>query len=228
MVLWFFSVDPGNDGFIEQSVRRKICGRTVKVGGGNFLNEKLTHKAFSYNTFNFYLNATFLPFFEVAVTNTALKNSARTKFINQDRAICLRLRLLKERKYWPSIAIGSNDAFTQVWGGAFTSSEKGNKYFGTTYLALSKHFALGNSDIGAHAAYNVLLSNDKATMEFPISCGVSFSPGFYRKMNVIVEYDTDDVNLGANAVIFRHVFLQCMLQRFKYISAGLCLQFYWK
>ncbi|MCC8087906.1 MAG: YjbH domain-containing protein [Rikenellaceae bacterium] len=200
---------------------------SVRVGA-NFINEHLSPSAFSYNTFNYYLGATFLPFLEVAITNTAFKNRAKTKFINQDRAVSLKLRILRERRYWPAIAVGSNDAFTQTGGGSFGSTDVVNKHFGTSYIAFSKHLSISNSEIGAHLAYNILLSNTKAKMDFPVSAGISFSPGFYKKLNVILEYDTDNFNVGANALLVKYVFIQVLLQQFKYPSAGLCLQFYWK
>ena len=125
----------------------------------------------------------------------------------------------------PAIAVGSNDLFTSSDGGRFsTSGGEGNQYFGSTYVALSKHFVFSGHRFGVHLAYNVSM-NDRFRIDSPVSGGVSFSPRFCRQMNLIAEYDTRCFNLGANALIARHIFVQVLLQKLRYPSCGLCFEF---
>ena len=56
--------------------------------------------------------------------------------------------------------------------------------------------------------------------------GVSFSPGFYRPMKFIAEYDGDGFNLGVNAMFFRHLFVYVMAQDFQYLSGGIAYHVY--
>lgn len=105
-----------------------------------------------------------------------------------------------------------------------TSGGEGNQYFGSTYVALSKHFVFSGHRFGVHLAYNVSM-NDRFRIDSPVSGGVSFSPRFCRRMNLIAEYDTRCFNLGANALIARHVFVQVLLQKLRYPSCGLCFEF---
>ncbi len=195
---------------------------TVKIGG-NFLNTNMTPETWDYNTFNFYLNITFLPFLEVSITNTAFDLYNEGKFTNVDRAVCLKFRILKEGKYWPSVVIGSNDVLTSATSNLFDPGA-GNKYFGTHYLALSKHIDISGNKIGVHAAYN-MLSSTKQTINFPLSTGVSFSPNFYKGLNLIAEYDTRNFNLGGNILIFKYLYLQLFVQDLKYLSFGAQAQF---
>ena len=195
---------------------------TVKIGG-NFLNTNMTPDTWDYNTFNFFLNITFLPFLEVAITNTAFDLYDEGKFTNVDRAICVKLRFLKEGRYWPSITIGSNDVLTSNTSNLFAPNN-GNKYFGTHYLALSKHIDISGHKIGFHTAYN-MLSSTKQTINFPLSGGVSFSPNFYKGINLIAEYDTRNFNLGGNILIFKYLYLQIFVQDLKYLSFGAQAQF---
>ncbi|MDP3435920.1 MAG: YjbH domain-containing protein [Bacteroidales bacterium] len=202
---------------------------TVKIGG-NFLNTNMTpdtwdldNKTLDYNTFNFFLNITFLPFLEVAITNTALDYYDEGKFTNVDRAVCLKFRILKEGKYWPSVVIGSNDVLTSATSNLFDPAI-GNKFFGTHYLALSKHIDIAGNRIGVHAAYNIL-SSTKQTINFPLSGGISFSPNFYKELNLIAEYDTRNFNLGGNILIFKYLYLQLFVQDLKYLSFGAQAQF---
>jgi len=198
---------------------------TVKIGG-NFLNTKMTPDTWDYNTFNFFLNVTFLPFMEAAITNTAFDLYNEGKFTNVDRAICVRFRILKERRYTPSIVIGSNDVITttNVSSGINLGNNSGNKYFGTHYLALSKHLDISGNTLGFHAAYNII-SSKKQSLESPLSGGVTFSPSFLKKLNLIAEYDTRNINLGGNLLIFNHIYIQMFVMDFKYLSFGAQVQF---
>ncbi len=190
---------------------------TVKIGG-NFLNTNMTPDQWDYNTFNFFINITFFSFLEAALTNTAFSFNKDGKFNNIDRAVCVKFRPLKEGRYHPSIAIGSNDLLTSNTTSYFDPS-RGNKYFGTHYIALSKHLDLGKNRVGLHMAYNIL-SSTKQTINFPLSGGISISPFFYPKMNIIAEYDTRNFNFGGNILIFNHLFLQVFIQDLKYLSFG--------
>lgn len=192
---------------------------TVKIGG-NFLNKHLTPQYWDYNTFNYFLNITFLPFFEVAINNTALDfGPYRRRFNNIDRSICTRVRVLKEGRYHPAVAIGSNDLLTSTRG-AMLDFAQGNKFFGTHYIALSKRFDLvGESRVEIHLAYNVVSSRSRI-LDSPFSGGIGFSPSFYKDLKVIAEYDAKHFNFGANILIFRYLFLQFLVQEFKYTSFG--------
>jgi hypothetical protein len=188
---------------------------TVKIGG-NFLNTNMTPNTWNYNTFNYFVNITFLPFFEVALTNTAFKLGGSENFNNVDRAISVRLRVLKEHKYLPSVVVGSNDLLTSNRENYF-SPTKGNKYFGMNYVAASKHVIFNENKLGFHAAYNIL-SSKKQTLDNPISGGITFTPSFAR--DLAAEYDTRDFNLGGSYLLFKTFYIQAFVQEFKYLSFG--------
>lgn len=190
---------------------------TVKIGG-NFLNTNMTPETWTYNTFNYFVNITFLPFFEASLTNTAFDLKYEGRFNNVDRSVSLRFRLLKEKNFFPAIVIGSNDLLTSNTTNYFSSSG-GNKYFGTHYVAISKHLDIPLGTIGLHAAYNILSSN-KFQLDVPISGGISFAPVFFENLNLIAEYDTKDFNLGGNVLLFQHLFFQAFIQDLKYLSFG--------
>lgn len=194
---------------------------TIKIGA-NFLNREIVPGTWTYNTMNFFLNITFLPFFEISITNTALDLWSIGKFSNVDRAINVRFRPLKEGKYWPAVVIGSNDFITT--SPELVTPVGGNRYFGKAYLALSKHFDINGHIIGIHTAYNYLTSN-ALKIGFPISGGISYSPPFYRGLNVIAEYDTNNFNIGANIIVFKYFYLQVLMQNLKYPSVGAQFQF---
>ena len=194
--------------------------KTVKIGG-NFLPKQFTPDTWDYHTFNFFVNITFVPFAEIAMTNTAFDLWDQGRFSNVDRSISLRVRPLKEGKYWPAVVIGSNDVISTS---SLLGYASGNKYFGTTYLAMTKHFDLGGNELGIHAAYNIPVSVH-VQQKFPVSGGISFSPKFYKELNIIAEYDTKHFNLGANVVLFKYLYLQLLLNQLKYPVIGIHAQF---
>lgn len=77
------------------------------MAGGNYLPQEMLPQEWGYNSGNYFVNLTFLPFMEVAYRCTLLKVESTGKW-NQDRSVSLRLRPLKEGKWWPSVVIGSN------------------------------------------------------------------------------------------------------------------------
>ncbi|MDD2424496.1 MAG: YjbH domain-containing protein [Bacteroidales bacterium] len=193
---------------------------TVKLGG-NFLNKALTPDRWNYHTVNFFANITFLPFFEVALNNTVLDLVPEGRFNNVDRSINLKLRVLKEGKYHPAVAIGSNDFLTTT---TLITSGGGNKFFGKAYIAASKSFKIKKQIIGFHLAYNHIVS-DYLTQKLPVSGGISYSPSFYNKLSFIVEYDSNNFNGGANIVLLKYIYFQFLMQNFKDPSAGFHIQF---
>ena len=98
-----------------------------------------------YNSGNYFVNLTFLPFMEVAYRCTLLKVESTGKW-NQDRSVSLRLRPLKEGKWWPSVVIGSNDLLTTGELNPFLDSG-GNRYFSSVYAVGTKHFGFYGHDI---------------------------------------------------------------------------------
>ncbi len=193
---------------------------TVKFGG-NILNKELTPDYWNYHTINYFLTITFLPFCEVSLTNTALDLWQEGRFSNVDRSINFKLRPLKEGRYWPAVAIGSNDFITT--SSQLVTPVGGNRFFGKIYLALSKHFNINGHTIGLHTAYNYITSSS-LDIDFPVSGGLSYSPAFYNKMNVIAEYDTRNFNVGANIIVLKYIYLQVLMQNLQYMSIGVHFQ----
>lgn len=76
--------------------------------GANYLPEQMLPDFWDYNSGNYFLNVTFLPCLEVGYRCTLMK--LKTGKWNQDRSVSLRIRPLKEGRYWPSVVVGSNDA----------------------------------------------------------------------------------------------------------------------
>ena len=207
---------------------------TVMIGG-NFMNKHNipSQRAWGYDTYNYYINVTFLKFMEVAYVCTLFKGKNNGswpeqtwgKFVNQDRHFVFRLRLASEGQWWkymPAVVLGVSDPTTGA-GEDYTNmavAGDGNGFFNRWYIALTKHFDVKVGELGTHFTY---LYNERT--DYPLNgpaLGINFRPNFHPSLNFIVEYDAKTINVGATYSIWNdHFNFLFELQQCKYISAGL-------
>ena len=210
------------------------------VVGGNFLNYRnvpfINKSRYKYNTYNYFLNITFLDRIEISYICTLNKGVPYSsywppqtwgKFSNQDRHFAAKLQLTKEREWWehmPAIAIGVSDPTTGEGSTDYSNfgvDGDGNGYFNRWYIAMTKHIQIkGVGELGVHATY---LYNKRT--DYPLNgpaFGVNFRPDFHRNLNLIAEYDAKTINVGATYSLWAdHFNFLFELQEGKYISAGL-------
>lgn len=222
----------GTTGLLNSPSAEMQPDGTVMLGG-NFLHDKITPDGFPYDTYNYFLNITFLPFLEVAYVCTLFKATdtfvpeKKGRFVNQDRSFSVRLRPFKERKYRPAVVIGSNDAYTQSGGGSLLSEGSGNQYFSRFYVAATKHVnVMKREQVGLHLAYQY---NRRASNHLNgFSGGISYKPSFVPNLNLIVQHDSKDFFVGANYLLLKHLFMQVLLQDGRYFSGGIAYKIYLK
>lgn len=208
---------------------------TVMIGG-NFLNkENLPNKRWYYNTFNYYMNITFLSRIEISYICTLVKGIPNSsywpketwnKFVNQDRHFAARLQVLKENEFWeymPSVVLGVNDPTTGAGGGDYASMSvegAGNGYFNRWYMAMTKHFNTPYGEIGGHIAY---LYNKRTDYHLNgPAIGVNFRPAVHPDLNIIAEYDSKTFNVGAIYSLWHdHFNVMVEMQEGRYFSGGI-------
>lgn len=183
--------------------------------GANFLPDRMLPDPWNYNTGNYFLNMTFLPCLEVGYRCTLMK--LKTGKWNQDRSVSLRLRPLKEGKYWPSVVVGSNDAFTTGEINPLKKVES-NRFFSSLYGVATKHWLPGGHDLGVSIGWNVpFRSNNEREGIFG---GVSYSPAFCRAFSLMAEYDDKAVNTGISLCLFNHFTLHLFCYDLKAVAGG--------
>lgn len=204
--------------------------------GGNFLDRHNLPNNYwwGYDTFNYFLNVTFLNRLEIAYVCTLFKGKKENsywpaitygKFVNQDRHFAARLQVLREGEWWkhmPAVVLGVSDPTT---GAGFDYTDmavegSSNGYFNRMYIAMTKHFDVRAGELGVHAAW---LYNRRT--DYPLNgpaVGVNFKPAFHKELNLIAEYDSKTVNVGFTYSMWSdHFNLLFELQDGKYVSAGL-------
>ncbi|MEJ2595898.1 MAG: YjbH domain-containing protein [bacterium] len=188
--------------------------------GGSYINRNYiaTYGGGEYDALGYYFNLTFLPFLEVSFANTRLLNYTEGNN-TVDRNFSVRLRVLRERKFVPAFVIGAHDLYSSI-----SAELETNQYFSSLYLVASKHIPVKRSEIGLTLGYGFdVFRNSQFEGVFG---GISFSPSFYRPLLLIAEYDGERLNLGGTVLLFRHLFLNAMVQDLKYFSGGMAYKVY--
>jgi len=187
--------------------------------GGSFINKNYiaNYGSSEYNLATYYFNLTFLPFLEINFGNMRVMDNIENNG-TVDRRFSFRFRPLRERKYIPAVVIGAHDIYTSV------GKENGNQYFSSLYIVLTKHFALNKSEFAATLGYGIDAFKNNRYIGF--FGGVSFSPGFYRPLSFIVNYDAKEFNVGATVLFFNHLAIDAVLTDFQYFSAGIAYKVY--
>ena len=148
---------------------------------------------------------------------TLLKVESTGKW-NQDRSVSLRLRPLKEGKWWPSVVVGSNDLLTTGELNPFEDSGR-NRYFSSVYAVGTKHFGFYGHDIGVTVGGHVPFRSRSENKG--VFGGVSYRPAFLKPLEVMAEYDSKVVNVGVAARLFDHFSLYAYCYDFKTVAGGI-------
>lgn len=196
--------------------------------GGSFLNREFLperQKLGGYHTFNYYLAITPFSWIELAYVETLLKNhkygnpTEKVGYYQKDRYFAIKIRPLKEGKYWPAVAIGVQDP-----GNSYSNEDgKDNTYVKNYYIAATKHWRPGGHELGFHLTYRYYSSDYNHKWNGLVG-GVTYRPAFASNCRAMVEYTGNDLNVGVDFLLWKHLFIQAALQNGRYFSGGLRFQ----
>lgn len=186
--------------------------------GANYLPIALTPSSWDYNTGNYYLNITFLRFMEVSYRMTLLKPIGYEVITNQDRALSVRFRVVKEKEYLPSMVIGNNDIFSSAEG--FST----DRNFSNFYLAATKNFIHNNNRFSTTLGYAPgIFANKELSGIFG---GISYAPAFLPQLKLMAEYDTKVINAGASVLLYNHLYIFGMAHELRRFAGGFTILIY--
>ena len=190
-----------------------------------FLPEKLNNfRGTRYHSYNHYLAITPFSWIELAYVCTLQKGykggdpTQRVGFYHKDRHFAVKVRPLKEGKYWPAMAIGIQDP-----GRSDSSLDKEGALFKNYYIAATKHWRPGGHELGFHLTYRRYGSDYNRKWNGVVG-GVTYRPAFASNCRAMVEYTGNDVNVGVDCLLWKHLFIQAALQNGRYFSGGLRFQ----
>ncbi len=192
--------------------------------GANYMPQELLSSLWEYNSANYFLNITFLPFLEVTYRCTLrIRTPEFTEVYGgkygQDRAISVRVRLFKERKWLPAIVIGTDDIFTTSFLNPFADYDEGNRSFASIYGVATKHFKINNSELGFTVGYNY--ATQELAYNEGIFYGLSFTPALCNNLKLMADVNNNKLNMGASMLMWNHLSAHIFCHNFETLSAGL-------
>ena len=178
-----------------------------------------------YNTYDYYLSITPYSWIELSYVCTKRMDmvDGEPVYKRKDRNFSMKIRPLQEGKYWPAIAIGCNDVASSVASIITSNNDNVQLYFQNYYLATTKHFDLGGNELGLTLSYRYYTRDYNAKWNGIVG-GVTFRPSFFPQARAIAEWTGNEFQIGIDALLFRHIFIQASLKDFKYPCVGLCFQ----
>lgn len=199
--------------------------------GAHFLNKHMMpdigflYQGEKYNTFDYYLSLTPFSWIEISYvcTERIREKDDQGNIIkwSKDRYASIKIRPLKEGKYHPAVAIGCND----VWTAAYYQNQPNIQlYYMNWYIAATKHFNFSGNELGVTLSYRHFLRDYNSKWNGLVG-GITFRPSFFPQGRIIAEYTGNEFILGADVLLWQHIRLQASVKDFKYVNAGLCLQF---
>lgn len=212
--------------------------------GVHFLNKEFTPDVLvydekKYHTMSYYLSITPFRWLELGYTCTLLRSTKIKHGIEdvehpglnrKDRYFSLKIQPVREKegKWWPSVAVGMNDMFSNrkvkeplVDPESGKPKSIGNSLFANYYVAVSKHFDYGEHRFGLHVSYRDW-KRDRNSKWNSVVGGITYQPSFQQNLRVIAEYTGDDVNVGFDWKLWKYLLIQSSLQNGKYFSGGVC------
>jgi Exopolysaccharide biosynthesis protein YbjH len=190
------------------------------VFGVGFLPQKhLAYSKYQYDALAYYSSLTFLPFLEVDFRLTRMINRPEYSHYTVDRMPSIRLRLIKQKKWYPSVAIGVHDFLS--------SSETGAaRHFSASYLVSTKSFFIHRKTIKIEGTigYGTDWLNSKDHEFVGIFGGLSLSWERVKWTNVMIDYDGRTMNTGVRLLFFKHLKLTVGLQGLDSFTGALSYQ----
>lgn len=169
--------------------------------GTSFLPRKyLAYTNYKYDAATAFVSVTFLPFLEVDFRFTRQLGLPDYSNHVSDRMPSVRARVVKERKWWPSVTIGVHDFITSLEGGRA-------RHFESSYLVMTKGFFIGKTGLYAEGTIgygtNWLLSRNYELLG--LWGGISMYWQRIPWLVLMADHDGKVISAGAEALLFRHL-----------------------
>ena len=209
----------GLEGLLHTPSAEMGTSESIRVGG-HYLNRHFIPKGYSdMDAPVFYVAVTPYEWVEASYMVTFWKESQSS--YAPDRAFFLKVRPLKEGKWWPALVVGVQDPIGSAKGFYLTEDAPG--FYSNLFLAATKHFHFLAGEWGFHLACRYYPNKGNSSWSGIVG-GMTWRPDFYSPLRVTAEYYGSGVNLGIDAGLFGFLHLQLILQDFKYLSGGICVE----
>lgn len=214
----------GSTGLLRIPTAKFQDDRTLIIGASFLNKDLLAYSNYQYDAIAGYATITFLPFLEVAIRYTRKIDMPSIEYETRefaDRMPSIKLRLLKENKYIPAIAIGGNDFITSVKG-------RGPHYFASYFVVGSKKILLKKelveADLSLGYAFKI---GDPAHYEIlGWFGGICLSPTDFKNVSALIDYDSRYWNIGLRLLLFKHLQIMPVLRKGEIFEGNIAYRIY--
>lgn len=177
--------------------------------GAHWLDSHATPYVFNYGTGQFY--AALTPFSWVQMSYSIILMKDGNRYSQKDQAFSVKLQPLKEGRWYPALAVGGNDIVSTI--------KNSNSYQCYWYAAATKTFAMADNKIAATLSWRHW-RHDYNRRWNGLNGGVEYTPSFCPQITAVAEWTGCDVNVGVNALLWKHLWLQASLMGGRWPSGG--------
>ena len=191
----------------------------IIYGGASFIpRETLAYSKYRHDGLVSFISMTFLPFIEFDLRLTKQLGVPPSQHHTVDRSPSLRFKLLRDKGAVPAVVLGFHDIFSTV--------EEGEaRHFGATYLVATKIFKINHLLVIPTLGYGLDAIEAKGYEFVGFFSGLKFQIFRHRQFGLSIDYDSEMINIGADAVFFHLLYLKCALLNMRYFSFGASMHF---
>jgi len=207
----------GNTGQVLTGNAYFSADRTFFFGMTHFDQQtSFTYDAGVEKERSFFLNSTFLPFLELSFRLT--KRYGKLSQFNPiegnigigDRSYTARIRLLKETKRLPALAIGLNDPFSAT------------SFFNSQYIVASKKLVDKQLKLYSHLGYGVKFGEANSYILQGLWGSMNLQ---WQYLETLLEYDGNQLNVGVKSHWKNRLYLNAALMQLKYFTGTVAIRF---
>jgi len=214
----------GVTGLVDIPTARVISDGKVAFGVG-YTDREYSLRSPKYAQVAYYVTVGYLPFLEgsLRITNFPGNMQSDTYGSEKDRMASIKMLLVNEGRYLPSILLGVHD----ILGVYNSENPEGNVNFNTAYVVMSKslRFALiGSLDVHMGYASDVMMK--KASHHSMLGLFAGLEKRLCKYLMVMGEYDTQKYNVGLRITpLGEHANVDLVILGLKHISGGMSISF---
>lgn len=189
-----------------------LIGDGKLVIGINWQSQKYIKSYQGYDRIIGFVNLGFLPFIEAGLRLTypyTLTNHAIG-----DRMPFIRFRLIEQTKYLPNLVLGAHD-FIGVFGGTDAIN------FNSLYLVSTRNGLIESNDFSTDVTLGYGVDWMKAEYHQFVGFFGGIKSTIFKNYSIILEYDSERINLGTEIIIFKNLKILVGLMDVKEIQGGL-------
>ncbi len=183
--------------------------------GANFIDRKYTEYAKGQkDLLKIFITINYLPFVELGFVATRQLNY-RGKNHTVDRMFNLKVKIIEEKVFLPSISVGFNNPY---------SSDVDANHFNSSYIVLGKKVDGNLGSVAFILGYGIDLIKAADYQFIGFFGGISYIP--INHLEIILEHDADRINAGLRITLLNHIKILAGLMGVKDFSGGLSFSFF--